>query len=254
MSYRVCDIIQLSVIFYIYVNMKLLIYELDGTQKILETINNFIIEPIFNLPHLGNICHFNSCMILLSILDKVIDITQQPLHNVFSAIYSPIQNFTNDIINSLNILNININIIDEATETMKKIYKFIMNNNYDIRHLVFYYDASNDFLKENEKKLTFDELIDYLKPLYLIINIFDFNIIQNIYNEQSNKLIIINNCKYLLIGIAISLDSHFVSAVIINGKVKIYNDISNRNDITTIEDISQLWKLRHVIGVYIRIQ
>ena len=137
--------------------------------------------PKYNLPHIAMNCHFNVGISLLSSLDLIIEYMQK--------IENPSEDFillgnaiTNcNLQNSINItkkLKINILSIDEAEHTFKKLMKVIYEK--IPKNIIQYWDASDDFNDEIDKKLTIHQLIHKYQPQYFICNIQDFNTVLDI--------------------------------------------------------------------------
>lgn len=192
--------------------------------KMIKTTTNLI--PQFNLFHLGNICHLNVCINILSslyyLIESLMNIKNIPpeldiLRKYIINSLSPIDLNPKLILNLVRILDIDIKDMASVDDTIKKImrllYKVIKKN------IIFYWDTSDEFIDDpNDAKLKVGDLIDKYNPIYLIVGSQDFNFITNINNGNIVPIEFDtpNNSKYVLTSVVISLPLHFVSAFRVN--------------------------------------
>ena len=179
-----------------------------------------IILPEYNLYHHGNICHLNVCINILSSFYQVINklFTIDPpsyelkvIRQYLANSLSPVDVNPRRILQLIDILNININDFDECEETFKQLMKIL----YQVidRETLLYWDTTDTFIEQEDKKLNIHELIDKYHPKYLVVNAQDFNTINDASsNSNITETFSTDNYSYTLMSIAIGLPGHFISA------------------------------------------
>lgn len=147
--------------------------------------------PRYNLLHIGNICHFNSCINMLSSLTGLINdlsgLKQKKLLNPNADyIYQYILNSHSFIdlnpgllIKIIEALNISLNKMYDANETMKKILRQLYASGVSLQTL-FYWDSTDEFYKKEELTHQLSTKLSELKPMYYLCNNHDFNSVYNI--------------------------------------------------------------------------
>ena len=232
--------------------------------------------PKYNLRHFGMICHFNSCLNLLSSLTGLIgglnDLYEnRKLNNKAELIYRHLINtmsyvdlnpkLAESIIDKL---DINPNLINEATETMKKLLKPLYDSGLSLTN-TFFWDSSDKFYKSNVLRHTlYDKLVE-LKPLYFICSVHDFNSTYNIDDYQVNvqDFSVLDKATkkqtyYKLSSVVIFNSGHYTSAFLVGGQepqdVIIKNDLVPRYEIEkyNYEKIFNKFN-QHTIACYYRV-
>ena len=206
--------------------------------------------PKYNLRHYGMICHFNSCLNVLSSLtgfisqlntlhesnrlNKIADMIYRHLMNTLSFVdLNPA--LSNQIIEAL---HINPNTIDEATETMKKILEPLYQSGLSLNN-TFFWDSTDKFYKTKELTHTLSQKLSELKPLYFLCSVHDFNSVYDIDDQQVDletfDVVDEDNTievSYNLSSFIIFNSGHYTSAFIIPNSdptmISIKNDISPR--------------------------
>ena len=241
-----------------------------------EELNYPVHIPKYNLRHYGMICHFNSCLNILSSLTGLIS----ELNKLFEAnkLNKPANLIYRHLMNSLSyvdlnpllseqiikILHINPNIIDEATETMKKLLEPLYQSGVSLSN-VFFWDSTDKFYKTKETNHTLSQKLSELKPLYFLCSVHDFNSVYDIddqhVNLESFDILDENNqveASYNLTSFIIFNCGHYVSAFMIPNSdpsaLSIKNDISNRYN-EEIQPYDRAFTLRnqHTIDFYIKV-
>ena len=223
--------------------------------------------PKYNLLHIGNICHLNSCISLLSSLTGlIVELSKLSLTPIGNQIYQYILNsFSYIDLNPLLILqvakslNIDMAILDEAEETMKKILRHFYNSNLS-KNVLFFWDSTDEF--NNDENLT--SFLSIHKPKYFINRVHDFNSTYDITSthismksfnvEDKNKNVV---CSYSLSAFIIFSNNHYVSAFVDSNVEKrqlvIKNDVAGRYN-QIIQPFSSLFtsQYQHIIACYIK--
>ncbi len=232
------------------------------------TIPTPFLIPRFNLFHVGSICHFNTCVNILTSLTTVthqlsIICQEETTIPIVRDIYQYILNSSSfldlrpDLIPQILMsLNISMAKTEEAAETMKKILRVLYISGLP-KSTLFYWDATDEFDKPKESQ-SLSAKLEEIEPLYFMCNVHDFNSIYNIdsnhiylqsfdvindpripeneiLNSEDEKVKIINPkpvVSYKLLCFAIFSNGHYVSAFV-KGNLEdetlvIKNDLSNR--------------------------
>lgn len=226
--------------------------------------------PKYNLLHIGNICHFNSCISLLSSLTGlIVELSKLSLTSIGKQIYQYILNsFSYLDLNPLLILqimkslNIDMTILDEADETMKKILRHFYGSNLS-KNVLFFWDSTDEFNKDE----CLTSFLSSHKPKYFINRVHDFNSSYDILSthvnmksfnvEDKDKNII---CSYSLSSFIVFSNNHYITAFIDSNssnvekeQLVIKNDIAGRyNQIT--QPFSSLFtqQHQHTLACYIK--
>ena len=208
--------------------------------KEIQTIKNTTnLIPQFNLFHLGNICHLNVCINILSslyyLIESLMDIKNIPyeldiLRKYIINSLSPIDLNPKLVLELIRVLDIDpadmISVDDTIKKIMRLLYKVIK------RNMIFFWDTSDEFIDDpNDTKLKVGDLIDKYNPVYLIVSSQDFNFITNI--EHGNIVpteFNTPNNKYVLTSVVISLPVHFISAFRVDESYKfiVRDDMQHR--------------------------
>lgn len=203
--------------------------------------------PNFNLFHIGSICHLNSCISMLSSLTELIknmneiilckSSPKQNQHEVSESFkilnqylinsYSQIDLNPNLLFDLISILNVNLNELEEANETMKKIFRILYENGIS-KSTILFWDSTDEFSNSNELLGT---KISNLNPKYLIVNPQDMNTMFDIDTDKIKiKNFDIQNKKhYTLISLISFYSNHLVAIFDIgNNMFKVIDDLNDR--------------------------
>ena len=233
--------------------------------------------PQYNLIHIGNICHFNVCINVLSSLTNLLNkmITICNTANVDSNFLNLTRYLCNAhsevdvepflLMHLLADLQISQQYIDETNETMKKLLRCMYKNGITIQD-VFYWDCSDEFYKATDMKLTLGDRINEVHPEYVLINLHDFNTINNInsrkivykeFNTLNNpqEKVPIHHVK--LLSLVLYSGIHYRAAFFTpgcydrNDRITIRDDLCNRytNSNYTYVEVLQP-DIQHVIGTF----
>lgn len=237
--------------------------------------------PHYNLLHVGNICHFNSCINILSsmtlLIAKLADLNKSyKLKETAKNIYQYLLNAHSyiDLNPSLLLsiaseLKIPMGVMEEATETMKKLMSCLYASGLPLEE-TFFWDSTDQFYKQNELTHQLSTKLSELKPDYFLCSIHDFNSIYNIdsrtielqafdVTDDDNKVLV----SYTLSSFIMFNASHYVSAFISpapekgsNGEqlfnITVLNDLNHRYDIHTVPISYAFRGWQHVLGCYVR--
>ena len=191
-----------------------------------------IFIPRYNLLHMGNICHFNSCINVLSSLTGLINElsglkTHEKLNEVTDALLQYILNSHSFVdlnpgllIKILDALHVSLTNMDEANESMKKIMRQFYAVGVSL-NTVFYWDSTDEFYKKKELTHQLSTKLSELKPMYFLCNNHDFNSIYNIdshmielqsfdVTDEHNKPLV----SYALSSFIIFNSNHYTSAFV----------------------------------------
>lgn len=226
--------------------------------------------PKYNLLHFGNICHLNSCISLLSSLTElVVELSKLSLTRIGNQLYQCILNsFSYIDLNPLLILqvakslNINITVLGEADETMKKILQHFYDSNLS-KNFLFFWDSTDEFNKD--ENLT--SFLSAHKPKYFLCRVHDFNSTYDILSthinmksfnvEDKNKNVV---CSYSLSSFIVFSNNHYTTAFINPNSSNIENEqLVIKNDVVgRYQQINQPFpslftqQYQHTIACYIK--
>ena len=237
--------------------------------------------PPYNLLHIGNICHFNSCINMLSSLTLLIaDLSKlrkseklSPIaNNIFQYLlnaYSCIDLNPSLLLKIISTLHISLSAMEEATETMKKIISALYSSGIELTN-TFFWDSTDKFYKQKEMNHSLSTKLTELKPCYFLCNIHDFN---SVYGIDSSTIELQsfditdengeNVTSYTLTSFIMFSNNHYVCAFIKPSQrksqsgdptfdVEIRNDIQNRYA-SAGGPIEYAFKgYQHVLGCYTR--
>lgn len=235
--------------------------------------------PMYNLIHIGNICHFNSCINILSSMTLLINElamlrNENMLTSTAGNIYQYLLNAHSFIdlnpsllLKILPALNISLMDMEEANETMKKIMRCLYQSGVHLS-TVFYWDSTDEFYKHDEMQHTLSTKLSELKPKYFLCNIHDFNAVYDI-DQNTIQLEAFDvehedgtiDCSYTLTSFIIFQHAHYFSAFIkdINEreqekiKVEIRNDLMDRYAHQETLLLNMFTRgFQHVMGLYVR--
>lgn len=233
---------SLPLISYILVNMKDIIAFSNaehGNQFVsYQTISRFIsmfIEskvevlppaayyiPKFNLYHHGNICHLNTCLLMLAsmyhMLKLINDIpaTTCPfelnvLRTVLTNSYSPVDMSPETLFDLISILKIDIGQILPAEETMIQLVK-LMSDSVPTSMLIHWDFAHSTLPSSDDKDLTLSQIVDKYAPTYLLANAQDFNVALEVpQNDQFIPQYDTEKHTYCLASVIIHHGVHFIN-------------------------------------------
>lgn len=243
--------------------------------KHLDIVSNFLTKehksltfpyhiPKYNLYHVGAICHLNSCISMLSSLTYLIKemenislfkkfIVSDNFKKIYQYIinsYSRVDLNINYIFEVVSSLDINPNIFDEATETMKKLIRILYKNGIS-KSVVLFWDSSEEFGSLSDE-------INKFHPRYIIINSHDMNTIFNIDTDKVKikEFEVSNKNKYTLISFVSFYLNHFVAAFKYdNFTYKINNDLHTRYHIEIVNS-NVLFRdnSSHVLACYMLVE
>lgn len=239
----------------------------------LRTIKEIVSIPQYNLPHIGSVCHFNVCINLLSAMIVLLremervsttsnDISFQMLKQYLINSFSEVDTNPNLLRELMVSMSLNPSTVQEAPDTMKRLLKIIYNNGIS-KNLVYYWDSTNDFVTDEEKKLSIHQLVCKYRPLYLLVNVQEFNTVMAIQNPLIEVLSFsIQKFLYTLKGVVVRPPGHFYSAFRTDSKhYEIRDDLLSRNSKITAADPDdhyhgfggkQEYNYIHALALYVR--
>lgn len=222
---------------YVSENIHGFILNFIDSQK--RTISKRVIVPPYNMAHFGTNCYINVCFNILISIAKVFvpfyesvptDPKFEVVRHIIAEIFYNVSSINIDPGNMemiIKMLNFNISRLGDANEAFKTLMKEL----YKILSLsdILYWDSADTFISSEDKKLSFDELVDKYNPKYLIVNAQDYNIITNIPNNMEVKIFHKTpNHKFIIHGCIINMPSHFVSVFQRQNTWVLRNDIDHR--------------------------
>lgn len=206
------------------------------TEQVKQSISVPYHIPKYNLAHIGQICHLNSCISMLSsmtILIKEMNYLKnvsQPFKTINQYIlnsYSEVDLHLNLIKELMDYLKLNFSYFEEATETMKKILRILYKNGIN-KSTVFYWDSTDEFHNTNGK---LGSKIYHFKPKYLLVNVHDLNSLLD-YDTHKVKIRTFNvkECRYKLLSLISYYPGHFVSMFYMDDGRNVWKIINDLND------------------------
>ena len=191
--------------------------------------------PKYNLYNVGNICHLNSCVSMLSSMSSLVEQmnylkdTSKDFNLINQYIlnsYAEVDLNVKLIFDIMSVLNITPLMFEEATETMKKILRILYENGIE-KSTVFFWDSTDEFYDTKE---TFGSKIEHFKPKYLIVNTHDSNSLLDYDTNKCNlQTFKTKSIDYKLISLIAYYPGHFVSLFRVNDNLyKVINDLSDR--------------------------
>lgn len=195
--------------------------------------------PNYNLYHYGNICHLNTCLLMLASMHYLVeafinlpnDINSivQSLKTVLLNSYSEIDINPSELFHLIAALDIDINQIEPAEETMIKILKLFIDSTP--KDLLVHWDFAHSTLPDKaDTDLTLDQIVDKYQPLYLLANGQDFNVAKEV--QQNNQFIpMYTTGKYVykLASVIVYHSHHFINVFIDdNGQYIVKDDLCHR--------------------------
>ncbi len=175
--------------------------------------------PMYNMLHVGNICHLNTSLnILSSLIGYIYDLkdSSDPMVNILVetliSSFSEIDPTPNNIHMLISHLGIDMNQFEEADDTMKMLMKILYKQiGFD---RILYWDSIDTFLNKDDKKLSFNQLVDKYKPRVLIVNNQDFCVVTDNDDGLRNvrrDYITEQGLKYTVSSCILHCISHFIS-------------------------------------------
>ena len=186
---------------------------LTNTSSVMD-----IVIPPHNQFHMGNICHLNVCLNVLTSIIKLLLPYRESKNILNKAIIiecinalSPVNLDPCNINLIIDKLKINIREIREANETFKSIMKSLY---HDIsKQEILYWDCADTFIDKEDTNLKFGELIDKIKPRILIGNNQDLNVVHDVdnINELISDFETPEGIIYTVFSCILSIGNHFIS-------------------------------------------
>lgn len=220
--------------------------------------------PRFNLYHHGNICHLNTCLLMLSSLFDVVKLlvsldnnvnnNVNVLRTILTSAYSPVDMYPVELLRLIRILNIDINAIIPAEETMTQLIHILspvvplsMLLNWDFAHSCLPDPADKD--------ASLSDVINKYEPYYLLVNGQDFSVANNVEcNNQFIPLYTNGTHVYKLASIIVYTGGHFINVFMHNDDCIIKDDICHRyaQSPINIASISQRIQITQICYVKVK--
>lgn len=206
--------------------------------------------PKFNLYHHGNICHLNTCLLMLAslyhVLYEISIIPEATLNNelmvlntILVSSYSPVDLYPGALLELIGILNININHIIPAEETMSQLVK-IVNKQVGTDKLLHWDYAHSCLPNKEDTDLSLDDIVNKYHPMYLLVNGQDFSVDKNVErNDQFIPKYMTDRYTYKLASVIIHVGAHFMNVFMKGNEYIIKDDLYHRYK-TPATDVSQL--------------
>lgn len=218
--------------------------------------------PKFNLHHHGNICHLNTCLLMISSLyDLLVTLNGiandqlthgvDVLRSIMLASYSPIDMQPCNLLELIRILRIDISQIIPAEETMVQLINLI--EPVVSKNLILNWDFAHNCLPDKaDTDLTMNQIIDKYVPLYLLVNGQDFNVATEVsMNNQFIPTYSTGNHLYKLSSVIVHMGAHFFNIFMKNDECIVKDDLvhrfkSSNTDITKIGRSVQITQVCYV--------
>lgn len=210
--------------------------------------------PKFNLYHHGNICHLNTCLLMLAsmyhmlkymndIPDSKCPMELNILRHILTNSYSPVDMNPELLFDLIAILKIDINQILPAEETMASIVK-LMSKSVPTNMLIHWDFAHSTLTDKADKDLTINQIVDKYAPTYLLANAQDFNVALEVpQNDQFVPQYDTEKHTYCLASVIIHHGVHFINVFMKGaGNYIIKDDLYHRyvTPPTKVDSISRL--------------
>lgn len=194
--------------------------------------------PKYNMYHYGNICHFNTCILMLASMYYFIealanvdtkDIKVKTLLSTLLNTYSQIDMNPITQINLIKYTNVNIHNIEPAEETMIKLLNII--EGLIDTDILIHWDFAHSTLKNKaDTDLNVNEIVNKYTPLYLLVNAQDFSVALEVpQNNQFIPLYSSGEHEYKLASVILYHSHHFINVFINNeGNYIVKDDICHR--------------------------
>lgn len=205
--------------------------------------------PKFNLHHYGNICHLNTCLLMLASLFDVMNTLVSlgdslpyeitTLKQILLSSYSPIDMSPKSLMNLIDILKININNIIPAEETMYDLVDIL--TPFVPKDILINWNYLHTNIQEKElKDASLKEIVDKYAPKYLLVNAQDFSVDNEI---QCNHQFILDyfskDHDYKLASVIVHKSNHFINVFFNGDEVIVKDDLCHRFARSNI-DVTQL--------------
>lgn len=221
--------------------------------------------PKFNLHHYGNICHLNTCLLMISSLyellvalnaieDDKITHGVDVLRSILMASYSPVDVQPCNLLELIRILKIDISQIIPAEETMFQLINII--EPVVSKNLILNWDFAHHCLPDKaDTDLTINQIIDKYAPLYLLVNGQDFNVATDVsMNNQFIPTYSTGNHLYKLSSVIVHMGAHFINIFMKNDECIVKDDLVHRYRSSNI-DITRISRSIQITQVcYVRVK
>lgn len=221
-------------------------------------VDSVIIRPTYNIFHVGASCHYASCIQLLCSCTKLLQNTNhEQLLNTLLLQYSHAPLHLKTMFELAKSIGIRYDIIQDADETMHKIFDYITSNDIWSRNLIFYYDFTDSYLQPDETKMEVSELVTSILPQYLILHLDMYSASMKNINKSGavNVVSEFGEYKYMLSGYIAYVGMHLVY-VMFNYNTKkayIYDDLDDRYT-PRITSIDVITKLKPILGLFVKLE
>ena len=186
-------------------------------SKYIFLSTTMICSPTRNRTHISNSCHINAVIVLLSSLPLFVDNVQEKF------LYDELVNYelsTKHFLHFCRIYNLSYTELMDANDSLKRIlYKSNVSKN-----ILLYLDCTDDLLNIEDRKLSFSDLIVKYRPLYLLINVQDFQVVTNNTDIHYKFSVLINDTPavaYSMRGVVLYNDLHYTTLI----DKYLYNDL-----------------------------
>ena len=219
--------------------------------------------PKFNLYHYGNICHLNTCLLMLASMYHLLKaINELPadqvslelsiLNTVLLSSYSPIDMNPTMIYDLVQILQLNPNETMPAEETITQLVNIF--EPVIPKSVVLAWDYAHSCLPDPaDKDSNLETLVNKYVPKYLLVNAQDFNVEMQV--PQNNQFIPkygTGQYTYKLASVIIHIGAHFINIFMRGNECIIKDDLYHRYK-SPNTDVNHLGRHQVTEVCYVRI-
>lgn len=210
-------------------------------EKRIVPISGSYAIGMYNYVHYGNNCYINSCFQMLAGCSRLVNalriesqnstnVNLTEFYNTLSDAYSqlPLHAHLPNIIASK--LGFDPNYNGFAEDFMKSLLNYLckISSTAD----VLYWDMEQLFVPKKLKSKTFIEVINKLNPMYLIVNVSDYNVVCNINSTCIESHVLCTpKSTYICRSIIVNMSDHFLLMTLydVNKTIVINDDLQPRH-------------------------
>lgn len=219
--------------------------------------------PKFNLYHFGNICHLNTCLLMLAsmyyLLKAIHDLPPEHitlelgiLNTILLSSYSSIDLNPTMIYDLIQILQLNPNETMPAEETITQLVNIF--EPVIPKSVVLAWDYAHTCLHDKaDTDLNLETLVNKYAPKYLLVNAQDFNVEMQVpQNDQFIPKYGTGQYTYKLASVIIHVGAHFMNIFMRGNECIIKDDLYHRYK-SPNTDINHLGRYQVTEVCYVRV-
>lgn len=219
--------------------------------------------PKFNLHHFGNICHLNTCLLMLAsmyhLLKAINDLPAESvtlalsiLNTVLVSSYSPVDMNPTMVYDLVQILQLNPNETMPAEETICQLVNIF--EPVIPKSIVLAWDYAHTCLPDPaDTDSNLETIVNKYSPKYLLVNAQDFNVEMRVpQNDQFIPKYGTTQHTYKLASVIIHIGAHFMNIFMRGNECIIKDDLYHRYR-SPDRDVNHLGRYQVTEVCYVRI-